>query len=104
MYAYASIGIVTIPVNEKIPAINGWMTLNHLTDEYDIYDRIEDMFKNKIRAVTGLAVLITKENPGLSCVDIDSNDDEIINMDVRDAHSFLRQKISHHKRCIASQF
>ncbi len=79
MYAYASIGIVTIPVNEKIPAINGWMTLTQLTDDYDIYDRIEDMFKNKIRAVTGLAVLITKENPGLSCVDIDSNDDEIIN-------------------------
>jgi heterodisulfide reductase subunit C len=77
MYKYAAIGITTIPVNEKKPCIN-WRPLKELTEEYDIYNRIEDMFKDKFNEVTGLAVLIGGENKGLSCVDIDSNDAEIV--------------------------
>ena len=76
MYSYADIGIITIPVNKKKPAIN--MNWNDLP-VMDAYERIDLMFKTKFLEVTGLAVLITKENPNLACVDIDCEDSDTIN-------------------------
>jgi len=78
MYLYADKGIVTIPVNEKRSAIYEWNKLKSLSEDFTIYDRIDDMFKHKIKKVTGLAVVMGDENLGLSCIDIDSNDNEIV--------------------------
>lgn len=90
MYDYARRGIVTIPVNEKKPCIS-WKPLKELTEEFDIFKRIEDMFENKFNVVTGLAVIIGGENKGLSCVDIDSYDQEIIDRIVKQLPSHINK-------------
>ena len=79
MYLYADKGIITIPTFEKEPAIWSWNDLAPLTDDYTAHMRIDDMIKNKCKPITGLAIVLGKENPTLSCCDIDSYDAEIIN-------------------------
>jgi hypothetical protein len=75
MYSYADVGIVTIPVNEKKPVINDWNN----PDRDLSYERIDKMFADKFKEVTGLAVLIGSANLSLSCVDIDTHHEETIN-------------------------
>ena len=75
MYSYADQGIMTIPVNEKRPVINDWNTQSQDLS----YERIDKLFQEKFKEVTGLAVLIGSGNPGLSCVDIDTHHEDTIN-------------------------
>lgn len=87
MIEYANRGFVTIPCTQKKPAINSW---NDLPD-MDIFERIDWMFANKFGSVTGLAILITKENPGLRCADIDSNDHEQVEKILRNYPSQINK-------------
>jgi hypothetical protein len=89
MYEYADNGIVTIPVNEK-------KTCNHNNWNDGIRDlsheRIDKLFESKFSTVTGLAVLITNANPGLSCVDIDTHHEDTINKIVTSFPSHINKR------------
>jgi len=87
MYEYADKGLVTIPVNEKTPTNNGWQ----LTKRDLSHERIDNLFNTKFKEVTGLAVLVTSANPGLACVDIDTDHVETIDKIVNSLPSHINK-------------
>ena len=75
-------GYKCIPVGEdakgkgKKPLIKAWESISW--DKYDPYDLVDEWFSHIGDLITGIGVLLGPDSGGLCCIDIDSDDQEII--------------------------
>lgn len=75
-YQYADKGYIVIPVNHKLPTIDDWNNIDTTRDQYEL---IDEWFETTTKPITGLSMLLGQRyNRRLACVDIDSNDYEIV--------------------------